>query len=108
VGTFADLAGLGLDDAYDLVVCHDVLHYVPTGELRRGLRTLGPRVGGLAYLTVHAAEDDIAGDLRGFQRRSAATYRRLFADVGLVAAGLHCWLPAARAADLAALAAPVR
>jgi SAM-dependent methyltransferase len=108
VGTFADLREVGLDDAYDLVVCHDVLHYVPLGELRRGLRALGPRVGGLAYLAVHAAEDDVAGDLRGFHRRSAATYRRLFAGVGLVAAGLHCWMPAGRAGDLTALATPVR
>jgi SAM-dependent methyltransferase len=108
LASFADLGTVDLDEAYDVVLCHDVLHYLPLGELRRGLRALGPRVGGLAYLAVHTAEDDIAGDLQGFQRRPAAAYRRLFADVGLVAAGLHCWLPAHRAAELTALAAPVR
>jgi SAM-dependent methyltransferase len=97
------LGDLGLDGPFDLVVCADVLHYVPTPELRRGLEALCPLVGGVAYLETLTAADGVEGDLREFQPRSAATYRRLFRAAGLLPLGLHCWAPRALAWELAEL-----
>lgn len=105
-GDLDTLDELGLDGTYDLVVCADVLHYLPTPALRRGLAALVPHVGCVAYLPTFTASDDIDGDRVGFQRRSAAVYRKCFAEVGLVAVGLHCHQPKALARDLAALERP--
>ncbi|HEU4698599.1 MAG TPA: methyltransferase domain-containing protein [Gemmatimonadales bacterium] len=91
LGSFGRLDEAGLEGPFDLVVCADVLHYVPTPELKRGLGTLVGLLDGVAYLETYSREDEIAGDLAGFQRRSAARYRRLFAEAGLVGCGLHCW-----------------
>src|SRR5437879_2051712 len=38
---FGALGRLGLDGPFDLVVCADVLHYVPAGELAAGIRAIG-------------------------------------------------------------------
>lgn len=106
-GSLETLDRLGLDGPFDLVVCADVLHYVPLAPLRRGLRALAPLVGGIAYLETLTAADEIVGDLRGFQRRTPAVYRRLFAEAGLTPVGVNCWASAAVAADLAALERPL-
>jgi len=94
---------LGLDGPFDLVVCADVLHYLPTPALRRGLPQLAHQVGGLAYCPLFTVEDQIEGDREEFQRRRAATYRRHFEAAGLVAVGMHGWVPFPLATDLAAL-----
>ncbi len=103
MGTFGALDRVGLAASYDLVVCCDVLHYVPTADLRAGLATLGDLVGGLAYLEAYTQADDIDGDLGGFARRSARTYRRLFAEAGLQPVGLQCYVPEEGEARLTAL-----
>jgi SAM-dependent methyltransferase len=76
---------------FDLVVCCDVLHYVPTAELTRGLRAIAHLIGGggLAYLEFFAKEDATEGDDDDFQPRAAATYARLFRAAGLTHVGLH-------------------
>ncbi|HEX8153586.1 MAG TPA: methyltransferase, partial [Thermoanaerobaculia bacterium] len=48
--------------------------------------------GGLAYLEVLTAEDDIIGDLEGLMQRPAAYYRRLFVRAGFVPVGPYAWL----------------
>ncbi len=103
LGSLADLDEVGLEGPYDLIVCSDVLHYVPSKEARRGLGTIAGLSGGLVYLEVYTGHDDIVGDMAGFYRRSAATYRRWFAEAGLVPLGLHCYLPADLASGLTAL-----
>jgi SAM-dependent methyltransferase len=103
LGSFGRLDEVGLDGPFDLVVCADVLHYVPGPELRRGLAVLAPLTGGVAYLETYAREDEIAGDLHGFQRRSAARYRALFRAAGLAPVGLHCYAGSELAWGLAAL-----
>src|SRR5207248_1486584 len=36
-GSFGGLAQIGLHETFDLLVCCDVLHYVPDDEVKRGL-----------------------------------------------------------------------
>lgn len=105
-GDLASLDTLGLDGPFDLVVCADVLHYLPTPALREGMAALVPYIGGVAYLPTFAAEDEIAGDRVGFQRRRAASYRAVHRAAGLVPVGLHLYLTRGRAKDLAALERP--
>lgn len=102
-GSLLALDELGLDGPFDLVVCADVLHYLPTAVLRRGLTALARQVGGVAFCPLFTVEDEIEGDQEEFQRRRASTYRRCFAEAGLVALGMHGWTTTAIAAALARL-----
>jgi SAM-dependent methyltransferase len=97
---------LGLSGPFDLVVCCDVLHYLDAAALGRTAEAIADRVHGVAYLETYTRSDEIDGDLESFRRRPAGAYRDAFARVGLVAIGLHCWAPGARARELAALACP--
>jgi SAM-dependent methyltransferase len=89
--SFADLASLDLD-VYDLVICSDVMHYVPDDDLRAGVRALADAADGVAYFEVLTKEDDITGDLDSFLRRPAAFYRELFKSVGMSFVGPYTWL----------------
>ena len=91
LGSLGTLGRLDLDPPYDLIVCSDVLHYVGTDEARRGLKTIARLLGGVAFLELFAKEDATEGDQDDFQRRPAATYRRLFREAGLIPLGLHCY-----------------
>jgi SAM-dependent methyltransferase len=88
---FADLRALRLG-VFDLVICSDVLHYVPEEELRIGLPAICDAMDGVAYLEVLTREDEIVGDLEGFIRRPAAFYRTLFRKSGLTFVGPYLWL----------------
>lgn len=103
LGGFGALERCGIEEPADLVVCADVLHYVPARELRRGLRSLAALTGGIAYLPTFTGSDAILGDRLGFQRRAPSVYRRMFRDAGLVPCGLHVYVTADRAGELAAL-----
>src|SRR5947208_12289486 len=50
LATFGQVGELRFDREFDLIVCSDVLHYVPTSELRRGLRGIGEMLAGVAFL----------------------------------------------------------
>jgi SAM-dependent methyltransferase len=89
--SFGDLPKLRLD-VYDLVVCSDVMHYVPDDEIRAGIATIAEITDGLAFLEVLTKEDDIVGDLEGFHRRPALWYRRLFTGAGMTFVGPYSWL----------------
>lgn len=89
---FGQLGELRFGAPVDLLVCSDVLHYVPTPELRRGLSGFAELCGGLAFIEAFAAEDDIEGDLQGFIRRRATSYRKMIAAAGFVSCGSHGWL----------------
>ncbi len=102
-GSFGSLPSLDLPGPYDLVVCADVLHYVPDRELGGGIRELARLVGGVAYLEVQTLDDSFTGDRRGWIPRTARQYRTLFSRVGLVPCGLHLWLGPEAAAAAAAL-----
>jgi SAM-dependent methyltransferase len=103
LGTFGGLAQVGLEGRYDLVVCSDVLHYVPTPEIAPGLAALTERVGGVAFLEVFTSADDTEGDQRGHFLRSPAWYARAFRRAGLVHCGLYCFVRRDFAPGLTAL-----
>jgi 2-polyprenyl-3-methyl-5-hydroxy-6-metoxy-1,4-benzoquinol methylase len=82
----ADLVG-----PYDLVVCADVLHYVPTAEVRRGLEAMHLLCGGVAFIEAFTSADAIEGDRAAFQMRTPAAYRALLREAGFVPLALHLY-----------------
>jgi len=95
LGRVGELGRLGLKGPFDLVVCADVLHYVATAEVKSALAAMHRLCGGVAFIEVFAGSDDVEGDDVEFQRRSPATYRRLFATAGFKPLGLHLYAPRA-------------
>jgi SAM-dependent methyltransferase len=97
LAAFGDFALLRPCPPVDLLVCSDVLHYLDTRELDRGLPGLAELCGGVAFLETFAKEDEAEGDEHDFQQRPARFYRRRFEKLGFRALGSHLWLsPALR------------
>lgn len=94
-GGLSDLENLPLRGPFDLVVCSDVLHYVPDAVVRRGVATMAGLARGLLWLEAFTSEDDFEGDVEGFRPRPARWYRSAFRHAGLVPLGL--WLHASPA-----------
>ena len=92
LGRFGSLGRMRLRGPFDLIVCADVLHYVPLSEARLGLKAIARLLGGMAFMELFTAADDTLGDNVAFQPRSPAAYRRLFSAAGLVHLGLHCYV----------------
>jgi SAM-dependent methyltransferase len=92
LATFGQLERLRFDRPFDLIVCTDVLHYVRTPELKRGLRGIAEMLDGVAFLELFTSQDAPAGDKRGFIPRSPKWYRSTFAQSGLIACGTHCYI----------------
>jgi SAM-dependent methyltransferase len=92
LGSFEQLASLQLGRGHDLIVCADMLQYVPTDALKRGVRHIASLLGGVAFLEAYTTGDDMEGDLEDWHPRSKSQYRRIFADAGLIACGVHCYL----------------
>lgn len=97
------LGAAGLQGPYDLVVCADVLHYVPTPDVRRGLVAMRRLCGGAAFIEAFTSADAIEGDRAAFQRRTPAAYRALFAEAGFVPLALHLYATREMARTLVAL-----
>ena len=93
-GSFGTLRSLKLRGPFDLIICADMLQYVPTADLRRGLREIRRLLGGVAYIEAYAREDDMEGDFEGWIHRSASTLRREFRGAGLTRCGLYCFIDA--------------
>jgi SAM-dependent methyltransferase len=100
---FGQLEHLRFGPPVDLLVCSDVMHYVPSAELRRGLSGFGELCAGVAFLEVFTREDDPDGDREGFIARRAAWYREAFSAAGFRACGSHGWLAPALSDEAAAL-----
>ena len=100
---FGDFAMLRPCPPADLLVCSDVLHYLPTRELDRGLPGLADLCGGVAFLETFTREDAAEGDEHEFQSRPARFYRKRFEALGFAMLGSHCWLSPALASSATAL-----
>lgn len=92
LASFGQLGELRLGPPVDLLVCSDVIHYVPTAELRRGLSGFSEHCDGVAFLELYARDDAIAGDKLGFLPRRATDYRRWFREAGFLPCGSHAYL----------------
>ena len=106
LATFGQLGELRFDREFDLIVCSDVLHYVPTSELRRGVQGIAEMLAGVAFLELFTSSDEPEGDRHGFHHRSAKWYLSAFAEAGLIACGSHCYLAQRLQESVAALEVP--
>ncbi len=103
---FGDFAQLRPCPPADLLVCSDLLHYLPTRELDRGLPALAELCGGVAFIEVFTRGDGAVGDEAEFKRRPASFYRKRLEALGLRPLGSFCWLSPARTAGATALELP--
>lgn len=92
LATFGQLQHLRIGPPVDLLICSDVMHYIPSAELKRGLQGFTELCSGVAYMHVYCREDHITGDFNGFIARNAKQYRTLFEQAGLLSLGSHCYL----------------
>jgi SAM-dependent methyltransferase len=91
-GSFEELPDLKVGGDYDLIVCADMLQYIADAPLKRGIAQLAGLLSGVAFLEAYTTGDEMEGDLEDWHPRSKARYRRIFAEVGLVPCGVHCYL----------------
>jgi SAM-dependent methyltransferase len=91
-GTFGTLNLAALEGPFDLIICCDMLQYVPSSELTRGLAFVSALLQGVAFLEAFTSVDAMVGDKRGWQNRTPAFYRRAFNRAGLASVGMHCWV----------------
>ena len=92
LGSIGSLHRMKLRRKFDLIVCSDVLEYVPTAEVRRGLRAMRTLLRGLAYIEAFTNRANFVGDTEGWHYRSEPVYRKAFTDAGLYSCGLNCWV----------------
>jgi len=100
---FRQLGEMRLGAPVDLLVCADVLHYLPAADLRQGLSGFAELCHGVACIETYCRGDAVEGDKYGFMPRSAAFYRRAIAAAGFTACGSHAYLSPSLAADAVAL-----
>ncbi len=103
LGRAESLSAVGLPEAFDLVVCADVLHYLPRASLVRAAAEIAAHTRGVAMLPVFTSDDAFDGDRAGWHSRTPAVYRRVFRRAGLVPCGLHCYAAGAVSGAVAAL-----
>lgn len=95
-GTLDELGSMRLPKSIDLIVCADVLQYVDTRGVERGLRAIRKLLGGVAYIETFTTADAMEGDRDGWCERTAVEYRRLLRAARLTQCGPYCYLnPAA-------------
>lgn len=90
--SFGQLGELRFPRRFDLIVCSDVLHYIPAIEVRRGLAGFDELLAGVAFLSVFTRSDRTVGDNVHYYARSPAWYRHAFAATGLIPCGSHVWV----------------
>lgn len=105
---FGQLDTLRFGHDFDLIVCSDVIHYLPSAELRRGLSGIADMLAGVAFLELFTSADALDGDKYGFIGRSPKWYLSTFAEAGLTACGTHCYLGPNLQTSIAALEVPAK
>lgn len=108
LATFGQLEHLRFDHTFDLIVCSDVMHYLPAEELHRGLIGIAEMLDGVAFLELFTARDALDGDRHGYIARSPKWYLSTFAQAGLTPCGSHCYLGPRLESAVAALETPTR
>lgn len=103
LGSVVALDDLQLPTQVDLVLCVGVLNYLAPVDFKRGLAQMHARTGGVAYLEIFTAEDEVEGDFTTRDARPTRWYRRALSAAGFVSAGLHCYVPSERRDAMAAL-----
>jgi SAM-dependent methyltransferase len=103
LGSFGQLGELRFDQRFDLIVCSDMLHYVRSAEIVRGLRGIAELLEGIAFLELFTARDKMTGDHQGYIPRSPKWYLYTFSKAGLIAVGSHGYLGPHLKACVAAL-----
>ena len=103
---FGQLAELRFERSVDLLVCSDVMHYLPAAELKRGLQGFPELCHGLAFLDLFCRGDAAEGDHEGFFARTPLFYARQFAAIGLLPVGSHCYVMPALQQGVSRLEAP--
>ena len=103
---FAELDTLRPGPPADLLVCADVMHYVPAQQLQRGIRGFDELCRGIAYLECFCKPDQIEGDTEGFIPRHPDFYRRLIEAQGFKPFGPFTWLSPVLVDEMTALALP--
>lgn len=100
LGELGELDDLELGGPYDLVVCVDVVPYVDDLDARRGLRSIGRLLGGVALIELFTDVDDFEGDRLAYRARSPRTYDRWFRAAGLERVGPNLFAAAGLAPSL--------
>ncbi len=100
LGRFGELASLGLDGPFDLIVCTGALYYIETAEVAVGLRAIGELLQGVAFLEIFTEGDDLTGNIGDIRPRSAAEYDRMMRAARLRHLGLHLWINEERAGEM--------
>lgn len=96
------------DGPFDLIVCVDVLGYVPDDQVLPALRFVADHLTGLAVIEVFTSEDDFEGDVEHYQRRPMATYRRWLTRAGLERVGPNLFAGDVVVPTLSSFEAPLR
>jgi SAM-dependent methyltransferase len=93
------------DGPYDLVVCSDVLGYVPDEQIAPGLATIEAHLRGVALLEVFTSEDagSIDGDLTGYELRARRRWQGWYRRAGLTRIGPNLFTGTRLAPTLAGL-----
>lgn len=92
LGGIEELDVLPLRPAYDLVVSCGMLNYLEPAVLKRGLRQVARRTGGVAYLELFTRDDAFEGDTDWPAPKAATWYRQVMAESGLCAVGMQCYV----------------
>jgi SAM-dependent methyltransferase len=103
LGGITSLQDLPLRASYDLVVCCGMLNYLDEDTLRRGLRQVSQRTGGVAYLELFTSADAFEGDTSWPPPKPPTWYRRVLRGAGLRAIGMHGYVRSAEQHRVAAL-----
>lgn len=103
LGSAESLDELELDGPCDVIVASGVLNFLAPGALRKSLGSIRSLLGGVAFLELFTAADDVVGDMTGWGRRSPAFYRAALRAAGFIPCGPHCYVTRELAPSLAAL-----